>query len=889
VTSQPVATDIEPGGGDSDGTFRQEDDNDGDGHPDGDKPAVGRLVRPDEGVAAFEPVGLLEVAVALPVARTFTYRDPRPGARIAPGTQVVVPFGGRTVTGFVLGPASGTPGSARTRDIEAVVGGEPAFDQQMLELCRWAADYYQAPLGELLRAGLPQGERAESVRIARLTAAGERAARGEGQAVQVSLGGLAADPPPVDPILGMLRAAGGALSFRAIVKRMDRTAAVVGSQLTRLERAGLVEIGDEVRDRRAPPSVAFAVALPGVEAILPARARARRAVLETLRAEPGGLSVSRLSPAERGHVRALAAAGLVRVEQRPGPRPGLGPHESVDDEARSSSGRSRARMPPLSPTTGQALAIGEIVGALGRGYATFLLQGVTGSGKTEVYLQGIAAARAAGRGALVLVPEIALTPQLAGRFRARFGDDVAVLHSALAPRERLAAWRRLRAGEVGIALGARSAVFAPVRDLGILVVDEEHDPSFKQEEGVRYHGRDLAVVRAQRAGAVAILGSATPSLESKRNAALGRFRELLLPERATPRALPPVEIVDLRRHPPGPDGLLSAPLAEAVAANLAAGRQTILFLNRRGFSTVVLCKACGHVVRCAHCAVSMTYHRGRDRLICHYCGTLESVPPTCPTCRLPRLERLGMGTERVEALIREHFPDARVARLDRDTASGGASADASGEGGHLNQVLRAMNAGDIDILVGTQMVTKGHDFGGVTLVGVLQPDQAMHLPDFRASERVFQLIEQVAGRAGRGDQPGRVIVQTYNPDHAAIVAVRTHDYEGFVRDEMATRAEAEYPPFVRMVVLRLDGPDEARVRADATAVAQAAAASGGPRVRLRGPAEAPISRVRGRSRFQVWLAAAERGPLAAAARAGAAVSLGPDVRLVVDVDPQSTL
>jgi primosomal protein N' (replication factor Y) len=325
-----------------------------------------------------------------------------------------------------------------------------------------------------------------------------------------------------------------------------------------------------------------------------------------------------------------------------------------------------------------------------------------------------------------------------------------------------------------------------------------------------------------------------------------------------------------------------------VAANLAAGRQTILFLNRRGFSTVVLCRACGHVVGCAHCAVSMTYHRGRDRLVCHYCGTQESVPVLCPGCRLPRLDRLGMGTERVEALIREHFPDARVARLDRDTAGASAAGNAEG-GGHLNEVLRAMNAGEIDILVGTQMVTKGHDFGGVTLVGVLQPDQAMHLPDFRAAERVFQLLEQVAGRAGRGDQPGRVIVQTYNPEHAAIVAVRTHDYEGFVRGELAARAEAGYPPFTRMVVLRVDGPDERRVRADATAVAEAAMVVGGEAVRLRGPAEAPIPRVRGRSRFQVWLAATERAPLAAAARAGAAVKLSPDVRLIVDVDPQSTL
>ena len=402
---------------------------------------------------------------------------------------------------------------------------------------------------------------------------------------------------------------------------------------------------------------------------------------------------------------------------------------------------------------------------------------------------------------------------------------MAVLHSGLPPRERLAAWRRLRAGEVGIAVGARSAVFAPVRDLGIVVVDEEHDSSFKQEEGVRYHGRDLAVVRARRVGAVAVLGSATPSLESKRNAELGRFLPLLLPERATPRPLPPVEIVDLRRHPPGPEGMLSAPLAEAVAANLAAGQQTILFLNRRGFSTVVLCRACGNVIRCAHCAVSMTYHRGRDRLVCHYCGTLESVPTFCPACRLPRLERLGMGTERVEALVRERFPGARVARLDRDTAGAGGSG--VNQTSRLEDVLRAMNAGEIDILVGTQMVTKGHDFGGVTLVGVLQPDQAMHLPDFRAAERVFQLLEQVAGRAGRGDRPGRVIVQTYNPEHPAIVCVRGHDYEGFVRAELAAREETGYPPFVRMTVLRLDGADGIRVSADATLVAEAASKAGG--------------------------------------------------------------
>jgi primosomal protein N' (replication factor Y) len=836
--------------------------------------------------------GLLEVAIALPVFGTFTYRDPRPGAHIAVGTQVVVPFGGRTVTGFVLGSATTPSAAIKARDIESVVGGEPAFDEQMMALCRWAADYYQAPLGEVLRAGLPQGERASAIRLVRLTAAGERAARGEHPASQIALGGIdAGEANPSLPtlpslptsrsapvsLLRMLSDAGGELAWRVIAKRAGGKAARVAAELDRLEATGLVEVGDEVRDRRSPPTVPTAVAgaarAGAAGAALPARGRARRAVLDKVRGAKDGIPLRELSAPDRAHVRGLAAAGLLTIEQR---RPETQPTRAWPTQT------------PPPPTRAQAEAIQSISAMLGKGYATFLLQGVTGSGKTEVYLRVIAEARAAGRGALVLVPEIALTPQLAGRFRARFGDDVAVLHSALPPRERLAAWRRLRAGEVGIALGARSAVFAPVRDLGVVVVDEEHDPSFKQEEGVRYHGRDLAVVRAQRAGAIAVLGSATPSLESKRNAQLGRFRQLALPERATPRPLPPVEIVDLRRHPPGADGLLSAPLAEAVAANLAAGQQTILFLNRRGFSTVVLCRACGHVIRCAQCAVSMTYHRGRDRLICHYCGSQDAVPIECPACRLPRLDRLGMGTERVEALVRERFPGARVARLDRDTAGSGGVGLANGRV-RLDEVLRAMNAGEIDILVGTQMVTKGHDFGGVTLVGVLQPDQAMHLPDFRAAERVFQLLEQVAGRAGRGDRAGRVIVQTYNPEHAAVVCVRSHDYEGFVRGELAARAEVGYPPFTRMIVLRLDGPDEGRVRADARAVADAAQIRGGPRVRLRGPAEAPIARVRGRARFQVWLAAEERGPLAEAARAGAAVKLGPDVRLVVDVDPQSTL
>ena len=804
--------------------------------------------------------GLIEVAVALPVSGTFTYRDPRP--QIAPvGAQVVVPFGSRTVTGFVVGHTPPPPAGEAPRAIEAVVGGEPAFDEAMIAFCRWTAEYYQAPLGEVLRAALPQGEQATAKRAVRLTEAGRQAL--ERQAATPT---LLQDQAPRDPILAALADAGGELPLNRLLDRVPRARAL----LARHEESGLCEIGDALTRRRPPPTVVLAFAPeadPGTA--LPRRAVARRAALSKIAAAGGaGVLVSSLSAAERGHLRVLARLGLARVE-----------HREV------------AAAPRVLPAAGATLtlnaeqqgAVDALLAALDGGFASFLLHGVTGSGKTEVYLRVIAAVRQAGRGALVLVPEIALTPQLAARFRARFGEDVAVLHSALPPRERLEAWRRLRQGEVGIALGARSAVFAPVRALGVVVVDEEHDPSFKQEEGVRYHGRDLAIVRAQQAGAVVILGSATPSLESAYNVSRGRFTRLALPSRATPRPLPEVSIVDLRRDPPGADGLLSAPLAEALGAALAAGEQSILFLNRRGFSTVVLCRACGQVVRCGSCVVSMTYHQGRARLVCHYCGRTQPVPDSCPACRQKRMERLGQGTERVDAVVRERFPDARVARLDRDTAGAAAS-------GGLDAILRRMHAREVDILVGTQMVTKGHDFPGVTLVGVLRADAALDLPDFRAAERTFQLLEQVAGRAGRGDQPGRVIVQTYSPDNPAIAAVATHDYDAFARDELASRREADYPPYARIIVLRIDASDEAHARTGAAAAAEAARATAGSSVRVNGPAPAPLERLRGRTRWQVWLYGHDRQSLAATARAGArAVRAAGDLRVSVDVDPQSVL
>jgi primosomal protein N' (replication factor Y) len=480
----------------------------------------------------------------------------------------------------------------------------------------------------------------------------------------------------------------------------------------------------------------------------------------------------------------------------------------------------------------------------------------------------------------VLVPEIALTPQLAARFRARFGDEVVVLHSGMSGADRLAGWRRLRDGTAHIALGARSAVFAPVADLGVVVVDEEHDPSFKQEEGVRYHARDVALVRARRAGAVCVLGSATPSLESYHGARSGRYRLLELHARAHARPLPEVELVDLRTWQPDAETLLTAPLAAALEQTLAAGEQAILFLNRRGFATFVVCVGCGHAFRCPRCSVSLTYHRAGDRLRCHYCAHHERVPTACPKCQASAtIKRFGLGTEKIEEAIAARYPRARVARLDRDTAAGRG----------LEDVLGRFGRREIDVLVGTQMVTKGHDFPGVTLVGVLLADGALSLPDFRAAERTFQLLTQVAGRAGRGDRPGRVVIQTYSPTHHAVTCAGTHDYSGFFAAETAVRAELVYPPHGRLVAVRLDGPRENDVR-DAARLLASRAASLGSDVSVLGPAEAPLARLKGRTRWHVWLKHPDRPTLRSFARALVADLEPPrDVRVTVDVDPVSAM
>ncbi len=780
----------------------------------------------------------------------------------------------------------------------------------------------------MIRAALPAGSGVAARAVYALTEAGKAILDGEGAAM----------PPRQRVLIEQL----GRLGARGLPA--GGLAAGVRQQLEQLRAQGLVVHGeqrDAARVRLKRERVAELVGDAEAARAAVARAPRRLAVIELL---AGGEAIAietleRQLPKAKPVVRELVKLGLVRVTERELPidavttgdamhvsappvltdeqrlavdeitqalhgRPGAAPVEPTTEtasrEPTTATGEpATATVEPATATVEPATATVEPGAATGepatvtepataaprKPVAAFLLHGVTGSGKTEVYLRVIASALEVGRTALVLVPEISLTPQLAARFRARFGDLVAILHSGLSESARLGEWSRLRRGEARIAVGARSAVFAPLLDLGVIVVDEEHDGSFKQDEGVRYHARDVALVRAQRTGAVCVLGSATPSLESAAHAERGTYRKLNLTVRPTARPMPSVEIIDLRVFMPDGEAMLSAPLRTAIGETLAAGDQTILFLNRRGFATFVLCRACGHSFRCPHCSVSLTYHRHSDRLSCHYCGFQQRVPDVCPKCGAREtIERKGLGTEKVAEAVATSFPAARVARLDRDVATGA----------KIEAVLARVARREVDVLVGTQMVTKGHDFPGVTLVGVLCADTGLNLPDFRASERTFQLLAQVAGRAGRGDRPGRVIVQTYRPDAPAVVAAAAHDYASFFAAESTARAELGYPPHGRLIAVRIDGADAHEVERVATRLASLAeAAAQRPEiagaVEVRGPVPAPLERLRNRTRWQIWLRGADRHALRRVARSLLAVEIASTVRVGLDVDPISAM
>lgn len=804
----------------------------------------------EEGATRF-----CDVALPVPVDRLFTYRvSGSATANVAPGCRVWVPFASRRLTGVALAVHTDEP-EYETREVLKVLDETPVLDAEAIELARWIATYYCAPLGEVLKGMLPlSGELRRDTRYT-LTALGRDISR------QLSIGGGGS----VDAATTVLTMLAGrehtAESLKGKVPGAERV-------LKRLLSRGWVA-AEEVQEERDPlrsKSERLAAEFTGRPDASEKLNKSERELLAYLELHPGlhnlaelGRAVKRASEAARG----LARRQLIRLELEDVALPG---------------GYER----PVPVLNAHQQTASDAIGAAitDRSYAAFLLQGVTGSGKTEVYLRAIEKCLAEGRSALLLVPEIALTPAVAGQFFHRFGKQVAILHSAFGDAERANQWRRIRGGQARVIVGTRSGVFAPVKDLGLIIVDEEHDGSYKQGETPRYHGRDVALVRAQRSNAVAVLGSATPSIESRANADAGKYRMLRLPERIAQRPMPRVEIVDMRVEflETKKQVTFSRKLLEALRDRLARGEQAMLLLNRRGFSSFMVCRACGERMQCANCSVVLTHHRRDRRMLCHYCGFAEKIPAACPKCGSEHIQFLGTGSERVEDELHAYLPEARVARLDRDSASGK---------GAFEQILQSFRAGDVDILVGTQMIAKGHDIPNVTLVGVVLADIGLSMPDFRAAERSFQLLTQAAGRAGRGEMPGQVIVQTLNPEHYAVKLAAEQDYENFYKKELEFRKWLRYPPFAAFanVMVRATSQEEAlRLSTELSYVFMPPPAG----VRVMGPAEATVLRVKNEFRYQILVKAAKRTVLRDVVnrlRSYVEEQNWPATALMVDIDP----
>ena len=704
---------------------------------------------------AAPPGAISRIALDVPLSRLFDYRVPQGWAAPAPGTRVRVPFGRRRLIGVVIEQAeTSLLPEDRLKAITAVLDTVPVIAPEVLDLVRWASDYYHHPLGEVIATALPKAMR------------------------------------------------GGAGLF-ALEEQWCITPA---------GRDAL----DSGRLARSPAQRQVLELLGGCGAL-------RQATLDELLA-------ARL-PRWRS-----AAMGLRKQ--------GWALQESVAAPPPAAQAQAAAGHPAPVPTPEQAQAVAAITATLG-GFSTFVLHGLTGSGKTEVYLQVIGEAFARGRRALVLVPEIGLTPQLVQRFAQRLSAPLAVLHSGLTDTERLLAWRAAASGEARIIVGTRSAVFAPVPDLGVIIVDEEHDPSLKQHEGgFHYSARDLALVRAQRAQVPVVLGSATPSLETLQNVVSGRYQRLSLPRRAGQAAPPRLAVVDLRAH--AVTSGLATPVVQAIERHLAADGQVLAFLNRRGYAPTLLCTACGWVAPCTDCDARMTVHQRSGRLRCHHCGADAPLPQNCPQCGFP-VRPVGQGTERVEERLRELFPDSPLVRVDRDVVRGR---------GDLDAAMDSINSGAARILVGTQMVTKGHDFKNMTLVVVLNADQGLFSTDFRAAERLAQTIVQVAGRAGRGSRPGEVLIQTAYPEHPLLQTLMTEGYDGFARSALAERAASAWPPFSRLAVVRASALD---AHGALEFLTEARRLAGSPRaVKLLGPVPAAMARRAGRYHSQLLLESADR-------------------------------
>jgi len=809
-----------------------------------------------------------DVALPVPLDTTFTYRIAQPtleshngAAQPVIGGRVLVPFRQQRLSGIVVA-IHDTPPDVKAKDVLRVVDAAPVLDETLLGLARWIAGYYLAPIGEVLRTMLPLGAEFKRAIAYRIAEAGE---------MELHLAGMTGSSARSKRTPEEQDREFRVLDYLAARDTAQETTVLAATGVTKDLLNGMLRkkwiTREDLSSAKTSSRTRKVAVLQNVEGKLNSN---QRTIIETLAVTGGRTPVEQLAGLEvpRTTLNTLVKRGMVTIEE-----------EAL--EFHVSEMKARPSPFEFQFTPAQQNALQHIRTAVDtRRYNAFLLHGVTGSGKTAVYLASMHAVLQQGRSAILLVPEIGLTPAVAADLHQIFGDDVAILHSALTGPERAEQWHRIKRGEARIVVGTRSAVFAPVSDLALIIVDEEQDGSYKQEETPRYHARDVAVMRANMSGATVVLGSATPSLESYFNATRKKYALLELPDRVEQRPLPEVEVLDMRTEyqETGQEQVISRKLASEIGERLSRGEQVMVLLNRRGYSPVVLCRACGKTLECRNCAIPMTLHKKAHRMECHYCGYHVPVPKNCGHCGSEYVYFLGTGSEKLEELLHGMFPQARIGRLDRDTVRGRHD---------FERMLNSLDAGELDILVGTQMIAKGHDVHGVTLVGVVGADIALGLPDFRAAERTFQLLTQVAGRAGRGNLPGKVILQTLFPEHYAVQFAASHDFNGFYEKELRYRSWMHYPPFNALanVLVRSEKLDAALQYSGQ--LGRWFEKTRHESVRVLGPAAAPIVKLKSDYRYHFVLKSASREKLHNTLRAmleHAVQQKIPRTNVIVDVD-----
>ncbi len=801
----------------------------------------------------------ISVAVALPVLKSYTYAVPDHLKQVCqPGMRVLVPFGKRRVTGYIIGGIDTVEGF-KVRKISKILDEFPLFPESELSFFKWISDYYIHPLGDVIKSALPSGLDRHDISCVFVTQKGKETILKEGLESE--------ETPIIQFILNRDACTLKALKSNLKIPKLNAI-------LNKMEKKDLIQVSAVLKKDGATIKKEKFIQWKGTPNTVLRMSKKRKTILDLVK-EKNEISLFGLKevvPTAGNLIKPLEKAGYLSIIERQVFRDPLG--EPVEPDK------------PPQLTQEQEQVVKQVQEKPESNFYPYLLSGVTGSGKTEVYMRLITDVVEKGKKAIVLVPEISLISQTERRFRARFGEKIAVIHSALTKGELLDQWRKIALNKVSIVIGARSAIFAPFENIGMIIVDEEHDGSYKQESGLRYNARDIAVVRAKQCKCPVVLGSATPSVQSYQNVVLKRFEELKLTKRVNKHQLPQITLVDLKKYKDvwGYDKIITPTMAKEIRRCLDNGNQALIFLNRRGFATSPVCTDCGKALPCKFCDITMTLHKDQNEYRCHLCGSTLPIQIRCPECKSKKIKPLGFGTEKIESMLKVMFPDARLARMDQDSTS---------KKGSTIKILKSIRNRTIDIVVGTQMLAKGHDFPNITLVGVVCADLSLSLPDFRAGERTFQLLAQVAGRAGRGKTAGTVIMQTYNPEHFIIEAAQKQDFIEFFQNESPFRKALLYPPFSRMVQLKISGSNLGKVKMFATGIASVLnelvkADNLGDQVQILGPIEAAIQKISSRFRWQILVKSKSSvivNRLVKSMLEHPKAVTGSNISIAVDVDP----